>query len=681
MMRPMPPSRPTDRVNTIAYVLLGTAFVAMALIAGERALRLEARMVDEQHQRAQADLQRILSMWEAAQLERVRVAVVEMSADPQASVQSPPAWLDGAYLWQREAGARAEQTLLYPPPAAAEDIATLLRDPCMARAQAAATPQADRVVIAHAWQACAGAAPPVALLAVSRAADQLMADQRPADALAALQAVDVPLFPPPEMRVALGLTLDRLLARQLQAAEADVALGNTDLARTLLVRVGRDILALEGPELDRALPYIDFPVLADLRALGASREADQLQAGAQGVRRRLAGYREVARMVASSSEDSGPLLLRAQVAGTSQDTRPAKVPVTAVVDPLGDRRYLLAIAALPGGLHMALQIDPDVLLAALMADGPGRPLRILDAKGAVVLPQGAPLAALEAQVPFGRLFPELRLGVLADPEGASASTGWRLAQLAPIGVALLIAVVAMAARIRADRQLRELWERQQAFVNRVSHELKTPLAGVKVMADLVAMDIVTDPVEIKQNIQRIITEVSRMEDRVNEVLRLARRPEITSREPMDIAAITQELVDIWAPRFEARGARLTFQLEDTAPVLGDPPLIRDAMSNLLDNALKYLSDERPGLVRVRTSTTERWIIFEVMDNGIGVPENMRRSIFERFTRVEGEGRGKAGGHGLGLAFVAEAVAGHGGKVECRDGITGGARFVIRLRRS
>ena len=63
---------------------------------------------------------------------------------------------------------------------------------------------------------------------------------------------------------------------------------------------------------------------------------------------------------------------------------------------------------------------------------------------------------------------------------------------------------------------------------------------------------------------------------------------------------------------------------------------------------------------------------------IGVPSGKRRSIFEPFARVEGPGRGKAGGHGLGLSFVADAVRAQRGSVECTDGIEGGARFTVRL---
>lgn len=669
------PTAPTlDRSSRLAYGLLAGAFVFMAIFAVERTLRLEARLADEQRQRGEAELSAALALWEDKQLDRVRAEVLALAADPLAYVRAPGGGVQAAYLWRRAEPGRPG-ALLHPPPDPGEDIAALLADPCMVEAGRAATPQADRVDIAQAWQRCGDRAPPVALLAISRAADQFMAAGRADLAIAALESTPVPLFPTADERLALGLSVERTVVRQLQLAEARRAAGQVEQARELLLAVGHDLLVQPGPVLDRTLPYLDYPVLDDLRRMGMAQEADELEALGRPVRDRLDAWREVSRLADSDADVGAPLL---QVAGPPSADR---LVASVIGDPFGERRHLLIVVPLPEGLSAGLQLDPATMLSELVSALPGRALRILDAHGQVVLPRDAPPTPLQAQVPFGRLFPELRLAMAPDPAAPPPDRGWRTSQLMPIALLTLLAAGALGSRLRADRQLRELWERQQAFVNRVSHELKTPLAGVKVMAELVDMGIVTEPEEVRQSTQRIITEVSRMEDRVNEVLRLARRAEISRREPLDLQGLAEELVEIWAPRFEQKGARLTAELEPTAPVQGDRALIRDAMSNLLDNALKYLDEGRPGLVRVRTAMAGRWVVYEVTDNGIGVPEPMRRAVFERFTRVEGEGRGKAGGHGLGLAFVAEAVESHGGKVECRDGIAGGARFVIRLRRS
>lgn len=113
---------------------------------------------------------------------------------------------------------------------------------------------------------------------------------------------------------------------------------------------------------------------------------------------------------------------------------------------------------------------------------------------------------------------------------------------------------------------------------------------------------------------------------------------------------------------------------------GKVSTLRDAVSNLLDNALKYRREDRPLTVKVRAKVSGRHVLIEVEDNGLGVPAAMRTQIFEKFRRVEGPGRGMAGGHGLGLSFVSEAARVHGGTIECKESRMGGSTFVMRIRR-
>ena len=85
-----------------------------------------------------------------------------------------------------------------------------------------------------------------------------------------------------------------------------------------------------------------------------------------------------------------------------------------------------------------------------------------------------------------------------------------------------------------------------------------------------------------------------------------------------------------------------------------------------------------GEPELRLEAEGRWVTIVVIDNGIGVPAELRKEIFERFVRVEGPHRGLAGGHGLGLAQVRSVARGHGGRVVCTEGTDGGACFTLRL---
>ena len=234
--------------------------------------------------------------------------------------------------------------------------------------------------------------------------------------------------------------------------------------------------------------------------------------------------------------------------------------------------------------------------------------------------------------------------------------------------------------MRADRQQEMLLQRQRDFVARVSHELKTPLAGIRVMAESLEIGAFRGEAQRELFAHRIVQETDRLTARVNEVIKAATRPEDDVRVSADIDALVSELVIAWRPRFEAVGASLFVEPAAMGTMVVMPVLVHDALNNLLDNALKYRKSDRGGQVWFRTSLRGRWAVFEVEDDGIGVPSGQRKSIFERFRRVEGGGRGKAGGHGLGLSFVADTARLHDGKVECADGVAGGARFTLRIRR-
>jgi len=113
--------------------------------------------------------------------------------------------------------------------------------------------------------------------------------------------------------------------------------------------------------------------------------------------------------------------------------------------------------------------------------------------------------------------------------------------------------------------------------------------------------------------------------------------------------------------------------------VGDANEVRDAIGCLLDNALKYRdTTETNAWVVLRMSFKKPFAIVEVQDNGLGVPKTMRTKIFQRFQRVEGPNRGKSGGHGLGLAQVADVARLHNGSVECAATRQKGALFVLRL---
>ena len=282
------------------------------------------------------------------------------------------------------------------------------------------------------------------------------------------------------------------------------------------------------------------------------------------------------------------------------------------------------------------------------------------------------------QVPFNRLFSHLRVGLLSEARPHPPRQLWLAAQLAPVALTVLLGGLAIWASLRADRRREALYQRQRDFMARVTHELKTPLAGIKLMAETLEM-AAEDPAEERAPfLDRILQESDRLAERIDEVLRLTRAPAAPEKAPLSPTELARDLHEEWSPRFSAAGGALRAELADLGEVVADAALLRDALGNLLSNALKYRHPERPLEATLRLRRERRRVVFVVEDNGLGVPADMREAIFEQFTRVEGPNRGKAGGHGLGLSFVAETARAHGGTVRCEGSPTGGARFVLRI---
>jgi signal transduction histidine kinase len=290
-------------------------------------------------------------------------------------------------------------------------------------------------------------------------------------------------------------------------------------------------------------------------------------------------------------------------------------------------------------------------------------------------------AGLRIAVPVGRLDP-LAWVSMAEPNDEAGATwrDWLLPQIAALALSLVLAGALLLVHHRARQRHSLLMQRQQDFITRVTHELKTPLAGIRLMAENLQMGAISDPPTARQFLGRILAEASNLGQRIDEVLKVARDRRPSQLVPVRLDELAAEVVAQWQPRFQQKAGELRADLRPCALTRADPELLRDALSNLLDNALKYGREGFRTECVVRTTEMGRWVVLDVSDNGMGVPADMRRAIFERFTRVERSGRGKSGGHGLGLAFVAETVAALSGTVDCFEGTEGGARFRIKLRK-
>jgi two-component system sensor histidine kinase TctE len=229
-------------------------------------------------------------------------------------------------------------------------------------------------------------------------------------------------------------------------------------------------------------------------------------------------------------------------------------------------------------------------------------------------------------------------------------------------------------------QVNESVTSQKRFISDAAHQLRTPLAGLKSQTEL-ALQEAQDPA-LKARLQRVNQSATRSAHLVNQLLMLARaEPESATelgRARFDLRRLAAELSAELVPRALAAGIDLGFDDSGDMPpvfVQGHAFLLREALTNLIDNAIRYAG--RGSAVTVRVSTQGAQAIVEVEDNGSGLPEADRERVFQRFVRATHEGNGC----GLGLAIVKEIVNRHAGSVTLEAAQPHGLRAVIRLPRS
>ena len=217
------------------------------------------------------------------------------------------------------------------------------------------------------------------------------------------------------------------------------------------------------------------------------------------------------------------------------------------------------------------------------------------------------------------------------------------------------------------------------FVSNVSHELKSPLGALSVLAEVLAD--ADDAVTRKRLAGRVQDEAGRMSDLVRDLLDLSRvESEEPDTAPVDVPGVVGEAVRRSGVLADATGVALRAELPAEAlVVVADRAQLVTAVSNLVDNAVAHSIPGGDGAeVVVRATRSGDDVVIEVEDHGVGIPPDEHDRIFERFYRVD---RGRArerGGTGLGLAIVRHVALSHGGTVEVESAPGAGATFSLRI---
>ena len=221
------------------------------------------------------------------------------------------------------------------------------------------------------------------------------------------------------------------------------------------------------------------------------------------------------------------------------------------------------------------------------------------------------------------------------------------------------------------------------FAANVSHELKTPLAGLKLLADTLQHAVVEDPAQAVHFAERLSTEISRLSDLVNDLLTLAslerRRATLPAdSRPVDLAQVTRRVAEEARERIARAELTLELAADRPAPVLGDAVQLATMVRNLLDNAIRFTDAGGTVAMRVEVNNAKRMVELEVRDTGLGIPRSEQSRIFERFYRVDKARSRATGGTGLGLSIVKHIVEQHQGLIMVESTLGVGSTFSAHL---
>lgn len=230
-------------------------------------------------------------------------------------------------------------------------------------------------------------------------------------------------------------------------------------------------------------------------------------------------------------------------------------------------------------------------------------------------------------------------------------------------------------------ELNDNEENRKKFVSDVSHELKTPLATIKLICDSIVSTHNPDPEMIQEFLGDLAGEVDRLTRIVERLLTLTKMDSSQNNakpEPVDFSVMLNAIVRKLIPNAQVKDIVLYTELtqEPLSPMMLDYDKIWEAVYNIVDNAIKYTPSG--GFVRVCLEKNPASVQVAIQDNGPGIPDSEKDKIFDRFYRLDDSRTRDTGGTGLGLAIAKEAVLLHGGTITVENADQGGCVFIITL---
>lgn len=226
------------------------------------------------------------------------------------------------------------------------------------------------------------------------------------------------------------------------------------------------------------------------------------------------------------------------------------------------------------------------------------------------------------------------------------------------------------------QRLKDTEELRRRFVSDASHELKTPLASIRLLADSIVNADSMDMDTMREFVTDIGNEAERLQRTTEKLLSLSRMDSGTqiSRGRLELKQVVKKTLHLLSPLAEDRQISINTELSDGCCILGNEDLVYRIIFNLAENGIKY--NMPGGTVTIRLYSEDESVKLIVEDGGIGIPDDDLPHIFSRFYRVDKARSREAGGSGLGLSIVYDAVRLHSGTVDVEKRSEGGTRFTV-----
>ncbi len=258
---------------------------------------------------------------------------------------------------------------------------------------------------------------------------------------------------------------------------------------------------------------------------------------------------------------------------------------------------------------------------------------------------------------------------------------WHTGILLFFGI-LLLAMIISGVILNTIFLVREIRRNEQhdAFINAVTHELKTPVASIRLYLETLLTRSVDEP-KRKDFYQVMLDDSDRLLATIDQILRTGRvgpSTRLVNFSPVDLNSVIEESLGRARALYHLQPESLKYDPASAVKVLGDEEELRAAISNLIDNAVKY-SEPNVNVIVETSRMDGRYISVQVKDNGVGIAKPELKRIFKRFYRVSGPATRRQKGTGLGLYIVRSVAKRHGGRAWAEsEGPGHGSKFVLQL---